>query len=119
MNVSPIAGLIAALTCLSLSACNAHSEAKHQEAQKITVAAVQSQAVTLTQRYVADIHSHHHIKIRTPQAGYVKAIEIEEGQAVQKGDLLFQIQLAQDRGTPNANNAEKVISVHAPFDGIV
>ena len=91
MKVSRGQTLILLLISLSLPACNA-SRKKHQdEAPKITVTTVQSKAVTLTQRYVCQIQSHHHIAVRALEVGYLEAITIKEGQEVKEGDLMFKV----------------------------
>ena len=119
MKVSRVQTLILLLISLSLSACNAYREKPHDEAHKITVTTVQSKAVTLTQRYVCQIHSHHHIQVRAPEAGYLEAIPIKEGQTVKQDDLLFQVIPLLDKKKPDAENEDKVVSIKAPFDGMV
>ena len=98
MKVSRVQTLILLLISLSLSACNAYREKPHDEAHKITVTTLQSKAVTLTQRYVCQIHSHHHIEVRAPEAGYLAAIQIKEGQTVKRDDLLFQVRPLTGQG---------------------
>ena len=98
MKVSRVQTLILLLISLSLSACNAYREKPHDEARKITVTTVQSKAVTLTQQYVCQIHSHHRIEVRAPEAGYLGAIPIREGQTVKRDDLLFQVRPAHGQG---------------------
>jgi len=46
---------------------------------------------TLFHEYVSQIHSFQHIELRTMEKGYVEEIYIDEGQAVKKGQVLFQI----------------------------
>jgi membrane fusion protein (multidrug efflux system) len=60
-------------------------------ASKIMVAVVQSKAETITQEYVCRINSHRHIEVRAPAEGYLSAIPVKEGQAVKKGDVMFEI----------------------------
>jgi membrane fusion protein (multidrug efflux system) len=91
MKVSWVQALVLLWVALSLSACNANREKPRDEARKVTVGTVESKAVTLTQRYVCQIHSHHHIEVRALQAGYLEAITIQEGQAVKEGDLMFKV----------------------------
>ena len=97
MKLSRVQTLILLLISLSLSACNADREKPHNEAHKITVTTLQSKAVTLTQQYVCQIHSHHHIEVRAPEAGYLAAIPIKEGQTVKQDDLLFQVRPLRDK----------------------
>jgi membrane fusion protein, multidrug efflux system len=58
---------------------------------RIKVATVQPEAVTLTERYVCQIQSHRHIKVRALEIGYLEAITIKEGQHVKAGDPLFKV----------------------------
>ncbi|MDZ4683993.1 MAG: efflux RND transporter periplasmic adaptor subunit [Planctomycetaceae bacterium] len=44
-----------------------------------------------TQPYVCQIHSCKHIEVRALEGGYLQEIGVKEGQAVKKGDLMFQI----------------------------
>jgi membrane fusion protein (multidrug efflux system) len=106
MKVSRVQTLILLLISLSLSACNAHRQKPDDKTSKITVTAVQSKPVTLTQRYVCQIRSHHHIEVRAPQTGYLEAIAIKEGQAVKEGDLMFQINPILNQKKADAESAE-------------
>jgi membrane fusion protein (multidrug efflux system) len=63
----------------------------HHAKHKIFVTSPVVQDVTLTQQYVARIHSRRHIEICALEGGYLKDININEGQMVKKGDPLFQI----------------------------
>jgi membrane fusion protein (multidrug efflux system) len=89
------------------------------EAHKITVTTLQSKAVTITQSFVCQINSHHHIEVRAPQAGYLEAIPIREGQAVKRDDLLFRVRPLEHKEKPGAENEDKEIFIKAPFDGMV
>jgi membrane fusion protein (multidrug efflux system) len=91
MKLSPILVVVVALTSVSLTACSTHVEAEHVEAHKITATNPDSEAVTLVQRYVCQIHSRRHIEIRALERGYLEAITIKEGQQVKEGDVLFQV----------------------------
>jgi membrane fusion protein (multidrug efflux system) len=90
----------------------APAEKSHDEARKITVTTVQPKAVTVTQSYVCQIKSHHHIEVRAPQAGHLGAIPIREGQTVKRNDLLFRV-------TPLTDKENLDAIVKAPFDGVV
>ena len=119
MKVSRVQTLILLWISLSLSACNANREDDHDKAHKITVTTVQSKAVTITQQYVCQIHSHHHIDVRAPETGYLGAIPIKEGQTVKQDDLLFQVRPSVEKERPDTENEDKVVSVKAPFNGTV
>jgi membrane fusion protein (multidrug efflux system) len=64
---------------------------EHHAKHKIFVTSPVTQDVTLTQQYVSRIHSRRHIDVCALEGGYLKEIQINEGQAVRKGDPLFQI----------------------------
>jgi membrane fusion protein (multidrug efflux system) len=91
VGVSPILAIILALLCFSLPACSMHAEEQHHEAHKITATSPQSKPVTLTKRYVCQIHSQRHIKVRALERGYLEEITVKEGQQVKEGDLLFKV----------------------------
>ena len=50
-----------------------------------------SKEVTLCKQYVCQIHSRRHIELKALEGGYLEEIKVKEGQAVKKGDTLFQI----------------------------
>ena len=92
MKARAIPAVMSALFCLSLSACNTHKEEhSHAESHKLVATRPKSKDVIITQQYVCQIHSQRHINIRALQNGYLEAIQIKEGQAVKKGDLLFKV----------------------------
>ena len=63
----------------------------HHAQHKVFVTSPMVKDVTLTQQYVARVHSRRHIEICALEGGYLKDININEGQTVKKGDPLFQI----------------------------
>jgi len=87
------AAVVSALVC-TLPACDERSEttAHHQEHHnKIVVTNPQIMDVVLTEQYVCQIRSQRHIDVRAIEGGYLEAIPIQEGQAVNQGDLMFKI----------------------------
>ena len=119
MKLSQVQTLIQLLITFSLSACNEDRQKPHNKAHKVTVTTLQSKAVTFTHRYVCWIKSHHHIEVRAPEAGNLVAIPIKEGQTVKRDDLLFQVRPLRDKQKPHTENEDKVVSINAPFDGVV
>jgi membrane fusion protein (multidrug efflux system) len=119
MKISRVPTLILLLITLSLPACDTDSGKRPDERQKITVATVQSKPVTLTQQYVCQIQSHHHIKVRAPKAGYLGVIQISEGQTVNQNDLLFQVRPTTGKDKLNSENQVALVSIKAPFNGII
>lgn len=78
------------LTSVFSNSCASRPEAQ-REAQKVIVTRPQARSVTVTERYVCQIHAHRHISIRALEKGYLDKIEIKEGQSVKSNDALFQI----------------------------
>ena len=76
---------------------------------------MESKAVTLTQQYVGQINSHHRIEVRTPEAGYLGAIPIKEGQTVKRDDLLFQVKSGTAQGKSETEKEGKLVSIRAAF----
>ncbi len=114
--------LVAIATALILATAVVAVQGRQQpapEAHKITVTTLRSKAITLTQAYVCKINSHHHIEVRAPEAGYLGAIQIREGQTVKRDDLLFHVRPLLDKEKPDTGNQEKVDSIKAPFDGMI
>jgi len=106
MNIPAFALVTLALVSLSLSGCelnaNTHEQsntethsASHggsgEHAHKIVVTSPIRKDVISTQPYVCQIHSCKHIEVRALEGGYLQEIGVKEGQAVKKGDLMFQI----------------------------
>jgi membrane fusion protein (multidrug efflux system) len=91
MKVVSIRTIVLAVISLSLPACNLHKEEHHAEAHKVTATTPELKAITLTQRYVCQIHSQRHIKVRALERGYLEAIPVREGQKVEEGDVMFQV----------------------------
>ncbi|WP_165234068.1 efflux RND transporter periplasmic adaptor subunit [Aquisphaera insulae] len=68
-----------------------HEEEVHVEPHKIVGTKPESKDVTITQEYVCQIHSQRHIDLCALESGYLEEINVREGQAVKKGDVLFRI----------------------------
>jgi membrane fusion protein, multidrug efflux system len=91
MKAARVQVIILLLIPLPLSASKAYGQKPSDEAARITVTTVESKDVALTQQYVCQIHARHHIDVRAPAEGYIEAILVKEGQAVKKGDVIYQI----------------------------
>jgi membrane fusion protein, multidrug efflux system len=85
----------------------------------IAPAVVQSKSATIKQSYRCRIESQRYVHVRTPSEGRLAAILVKEGQAVQRGDLLFQVGPPRDEGKPEAEDRDKVASIKAPCDGLL
>ncbi|HEU5115993.1 MAG TPA: efflux RND transporter periplasmic adaptor subunit, partial [Isosphaeraceae bacterium] len=82
------------LTALFLPACN-HSHADdhggHHGHQKIVVTSPERMDVVITQPYVCQIHARRHIEVRPLEEGYLEQINVKEGQAVEKDQVMFKV----------------------------
>ena len=96
-----------------------HAEGgKHEHGHpehKISVTAAIAKDVISTQSYVCQIHSCKHIEVRALESGYLEEIPVKEGQAVQKGDLMFKIVPALYQARLDAELAEAQL-VKIEFD---
>ncbi len=119
MEVPRVQTLILLLIALDLPACNANGRQPQDDAKKITVAVVQSKSATIKQSYRCRIESQRYVHVRTPVEGRLAAILVKEGQAVKRGDLLFQVGPTRDKEKPEAENRDNVVSIKAPCDGLV
>jgi membrane fusion protein (multidrug efflux system) len=106
MKIRPILTMIFGLLSLPLSSCSRQTEEAHHEAHKITATTPQATSVTVTQRYVCQIHSQRHIKVRALEIGYLEAIPVREGQAVKEGEVLFKVRPILYQAKFDAENAE-------------
>ncbi|MBS0264703.1 MAG: efflux RND transporter periplasmic adaptor subunit [Planctomycetes bacterium] len=59
--------------------------------RQIRIANPERKNVTIREKFVCQIQSHRHIKVRALERGYLEEIHLKEGQMVKKGDLLFKI----------------------------
>lgn len=80
-----------AMVSLVLPACNVHRKEAVEERHKIVVTSPKSTSVTITQKYVCQIHSRQHIEIRALERGYLEEIQVKEGQTVKRGDVMFKV----------------------------
>jgi membrane fusion protein (multidrug efflux system) len=69
----------------------AEEEKAHEAHHRLIVTSPKIKDVTVTQKYVCQIHSRRHIEIRALEGGYLEKILVNEGQTVKQGDLLFKI----------------------------
>jgi membrane fusion protein (multidrug efflux system) len=119
MEVSRVQTLILLLIALDLSECHAYGRQPQEDARKITVAVVQSKSATVKQSYKCRIDSQRYIQVRAPVEGQLAAILVKDGQAVKRGDLLFQVGPLGDEEKPEAEDRDTVVSIKAPCDGLL
>lgn len=95
-------GLCAMLFCISCG-----SEKKEHEAEtRFLVTSPLKRDTIVTRTYVCQIRSIQHIELRSRESGYLEKIYVDEGQLVQKGQLMFQIMPIQFRAELQKAEAE-------------
>lgn len=103
--------------CLSLCAlffqtsCDSKKEEKEEEHTHYLVTSPLQRDTLVTKEYVSQIKSINHIELRALERGYLQKIYVDEGQAVKKGQLMFQImplvyQAETQKAQAEANFAE-------------
>jgi membrane fusion protein (multidrug efflux system) len=110
MRISHIPVIVLALIALSLPACNRSRDEPDSEHHKIVVTSPKAKDVTLTQKYVCQIHSQQHINVRAMQSGYIAEILVKEGQLVKKDALMFRIVPILYKAKLDAEVAEKELA---------
>lgn len=82
--------IISGLGALMCFASCKKEEHKEEAAELVATQPVKKDTI-VTKDYVCQIHSIQHIELRAQERGYLEKIYVDEGQAVKKGQLLFQI----------------------------
>ena len=92
MRVPSALAALLAPALLALPACQTpEDEPTHHEHHKVVVTSPQEKDVVTTQQYVCQIRSQRHIDVCACANGFLMEIPVKEGQAVKKGDVLFQV----------------------------
>jgi membrane fusion protein (multidrug efflux system) len=78
------------LLLIGLNGCAHHEESHHEEATYLISSPLLTDTV-ISKDYVSQIHAYRNIDIRALEKGYLQDIKVDEGQFVQKGQLMFQI----------------------------
>ncbi|MFO0682645.1 MAG: efflux RND transporter periplasmic adaptor subunit [Sandaracinus sp.] len=95
-----------ALAAAMLAACSHHEE--HAEAPAaFEVTSVLREDTDLVHEYVCQIRAIQHIEVRALESGYLSDIFIDEGQAVHRGQHLFQIMPTVYQAELGAASAEQ------------
>lgn len=81
---------ILSATILFATSCKEHKEEKQEEIQFIVTSPIEIDT-TFNKEYVCQLQSVQHIEIRALEKGYLQNIYVNEGQYVQKGQIMFQI----------------------------
>lgn len=90
LRQNPAPRFAGAILLLSVVACH-HEEHGHHEVGKLQVTHPVRMDVELTKDYVARVHAIQHIELRALEKGYIEGIFVDEGQAVSKGQKMFQV----------------------------
>ncbi|MFB6306736.1 MAG: efflux RND transporter periplasmic adaptor subunit, partial [Flavobacteriales bacterium] len=87
--------LLALLSCSSGHSKNSeHSGNEHSKSEeqgKLLVTNPVKKDTFLTKKYVCQIHARRHIDIKALEKGYIEKINVNEGQYVHEGQLMFKI----------------------------
>lgn len=89
--MNKISLVISIYSVICLTACISKTEAKKEEEGKYTVTSALLMDTAFTKEYVAEIQSVQNIEIRAKVDGYLESINVDEGQHVNAGQLLFTI----------------------------
>jgi membrane fusion protein, multidrug efflux system len=80
------------LICIAFfsSSCSPDKHEKHEGTKFIVTSPIRKDTIVYHE-YVCQVSSIQHIEIRALERGYLQKIYVDEGQAVKKGQLMFQI----------------------------
>jgi membrane fusion protein (multidrug efflux system) len=78
-------------SCLYCTTSCSKKEEVKEEKLTLLVTSPLLKDTTVTKEYVSQIHSLQHIELRALEKGYLEKIFVDEGQHVEKGQLMFQI----------------------------
>lgn len=70
--------------------CRHDEHGKHEDSKFVATSPVRKDTL-LYRQYVCQIHAIQHIELRAMERGYLQGIYVDEGQAVKKGQMMFQI----------------------------
>jgi membrane fusion protein (multidrug efflux system) len=82
--------LVLFLTCLTIWGCRKPEKAEEQAATFAVTSPLRADT-EITNEYVAQIRAIQHIELRTLERGYLQEIFVDEGQLIEKGQLMFQV----------------------------
>jgi len=90
---------------LTHTGCNS-THGHKEDADQFEVTSPLKKDTTLIREYVCQIHAIQHIELRALVKGYLQKIYVDEGQYVEKGQLMFQILPIQYQAELNKAQAE-------------
>lgn len=84
--------LLLLLAPYALLGCEHEKEGHHEHGVRtLLVTRPHKTDVEITRSYVAQIHATQHIHVRALEGGYLQDVDVDEGQAVKKGDRMFKV----------------------------
>ncbi|MEZ4937318.1 MAG: efflux RND transporter periplasmic adaptor subunit [Crocinitomicaceae bacterium] len=82
--------LFIALAALWMTSCSEEKEKEEEHSRMVATSPI-FKDTTVVKEYVCQIRSIQHIELRALEKGYLQEIFVDEGQLVQKGQLMFQV----------------------------
>ncbi|WP_209331107.1 efflux RND transporter periplasmic adaptor subunit [Lunatimonas salinarum] len=79
------------IIAIQLTSCNQHAHTEKHEAGNFMITSPIQKDTVIHHEYVSQIRSIQHIELRALEKGYLQKVYVDEGQAVKKGQVLFQI----------------------------
>ena len=89
--MNKISLLISFLALISLAACKAKHEEEKKEVSEYIVTTPIIKDTTFLKEYVAQIQSIQNVEIRAQEKGFLETVNIDEGQRVSAGQVIFKI----------------------------
>ena len=81
-------------TCIFIS-CNQNQESKSGDENSTLVMKLTSTSIEMAQSYVADVQAVQFVEIKPKVEGFVEDVLVDEGEHVQKGQVLFKLSSAE------------------------
>lgn len=85
---------------------NANIEAANNQATPVNVVAIEAQSIQLWKNFSARLEAVHYVELRPQVRGTIVDVHFEDGQQVEKGDVLFVIDPAPYRAAVDQAKAE-------------
>jgi len=82
--------MLSSIALVTFSACNQQNETKTQAHTFLVTSPIRKDTI-INSEYVCQIKAIRHIELRALEKGYLQQVDIDEGQPVKKGKLLFHI----------------------------
>ena len=128
MVVARVPAVVLLCSVLGWSGCNSDRPQAQARGGKRTVAVLhrnmalavlQPQSITIKQSYKYRVSDEKRVFVNSPVEGRLAAVFVKEGQAVKRGDRLFQVGPPGGDEAPEAADRDKLVSLEAPCDGLL